>query len=149
MRLVLDSNVLARATPGKTSAAREVLLLASHIPHTLVSAPALLLELARILQYPRVRALHGLDDAGIRSFLQSIQAGSLLVTPILPPPIRSQDPDDDIVIAAAIAGRAEVICTRDRHFFAPPVQAASARHGIRILSEVDLLQELRLPSSEK
>ena len=26
MRVVLDSNVLARATPGKTSATREVLL---------------------------------------------------------------------------------------------------------------------------
>src|SRR4051794_5844058 len=70
---LLDSNVLARATHGKTSAAREVLLLLTQRPHTLITAAPLLGELARILQYPRVRALHGLDDAGIQAYLQAIQ----------------------------------------------------------------------------
>jgi predicted nucleic acid-binding protein len=54
MRVVIDSNVLARATPGKTSAAREVLLLLTLAPHMLITAAPLLTELARILQYPRV-----------------------------------------------------------------------------------------------
>jgi putative PIN family toxin of toxin-antitoxin system len=117
MRILLDSNVLARATPGKTSAAREVLLLAVQLPHTLITAAPLLTELTRILQYPRVRALHGLDDAGIQLYLQAIQLGSLIVTPVAPPPVQTRDPDDDLVIAAAIAGRADVIGTLDRHFF--------------------------------
>lgn len=56
MRVVLDSNILARATPGKTSAAREVLLLLTRPAHILVTSAPLLTELARILQYPRVRA---------------------------------------------------------------------------------------------
>ena len=42
----LDSNVLARATPGKTSAAREVLLLLTQPPHYLVTSAPLLTELA-------------------------------------------------------------------------------------------------------
>ncbi len=143
MRVVIDSNVLARATPGKTSAAREVLLLVTQAPHLLVTAAPLLVELARILQYPRVRALHGLDDAGIQAFVQSVQAGSLVVSPATPPPIRTQDPDDDTVIATAVAGLAEVICTWDRHLLDPSIQAACATLGIRVLKDVDLLRELR------
>jgi predicted nucleic acid-binding protein len=38
MRVVLDSNILARATPGRSSAAREVLLYLTRQRHTLVTA---------------------------------------------------------------------------------------------------------------
>lgn len=143
MRAVLDSNILARATPGKTSAAREVLLAVVQPPHTLITAAPLLTELANTLQYPRVRALHGLDDAGIQGYLQSVHQASTAVTPVSPPPITTHDPDDDLIIATAIAGQAEVICTWDQHFFHPAVQAACAAHGIRILNDIDLLRELR------
>jgi putative PIN family toxin of toxin-antitoxin system len=143
MRVVIDSNVLARATPGKTSAAREVLLLVTQAPHVLITAAPLLTELARILQYPRVRALHGLDDAGIQAFLQSVQAGSTVVCPTSPPPIRTKDPDDDQIIATAVAGQASVICTWDQDLFEPSVQSACATLGLRGLKDTDLLLELR------
>jgi len=143
MRVVLDSNILARATPGKTSAAREVLLLLTQPPHTLLTAAPLLAELARILQYPRVRALHGLDDVGIQTYLQAVQGGSAVVSPVSPPPIHTSDPDDDLIIATAIAGHAEVICTWDRDFYDASVQSACATHGIRILNDINLLHELR------
>jgi predicted nucleic acid-binding protein len=104
-------------------------------------------ELARILRYPRVRALHGLDDQGIQAYLQAIHAGAAIVHPASPPPVRTQDPADDLVIASAIAGRADVICTWDRHFFDPSVQSACAVHGVRVLNDVDLLRELRGLSS--
>jgi putative PIN family toxin of toxin-antitoxin system len=143
MRVVIDSNVLARATPGKTSAAREVLLLVTQAPHVLVTAAPLLTELARILQYPRVRALHGLDDAVIQEFLQSVQAGAAIVSPASPPPVQTRDPDDELVIATAVAGQAAAICTWDQDLFEPSVQAACAVRGIRVLKDSDLLLELR------
>jgi uncharacterized protein len=143
MRVVLDSNVLARATPGKTSAAREVLLLVTQLPHHLITSAQLLTELARILQYPRVRALHGLDDAGIQAYLQSVQAAALVVTPTAPPPIRTRDPADDLVIATAVAGQAEVICTWDQDLHDPPVKAQCLALGIRVLKDAELLAEFR------
>jgi putative PIN family toxin of toxin-antitoxin system len=148
MRVVLDSNVLARATPGKTNGAREVLLLLLQPPHVLLSSAPLLIELARILQYPRVCALHGLDQAGIMDYLQSLQVGATVVRPVAASPIQTHDPDDDKVIATALAGQADVICTWDQHLFASAVQAACAAHGIRILRDAKLLVELRnLPAS--
>ncbi|HEV3259533.1 MAG TPA: hypothetical protein VG013_21890 [Gemmataceae bacterium] len=55
MRIVLDSNVLARTAPGKTGTAREVVLRVTQLPHSLILSAALLTELARVLQYPRLR----------------------------------------------------------------------------------------------
>ena len=149
MRIVIDSNVLARATPGKTSAARELLLLATQKPHTLITSAPLLSELAGTLEYPRVRALHGLDDAGIQSFLHSVQEASLIVTPMSPAPIQTSDPDDDIVIATAITGKAEAICTWDQHLHDPSVQIACRAIGIRIARDGELLRDLRAESSKQ
>jgi uncharacterized protein len=149
MRIVIDSNVLARATPGKTNAARELLMLAILQPHTLITSVPLLTELARMLQYPRVRALHGLDDAGIHLFLQSFQAASLIVTPVIPPPIQTNDPDDDVVIATAIAGRADAVCTWDQHMHKPAIQSACGAIGIRVIRDGELLRELRAGSSQQ
>ena len=143
MRVVLDSNVLARATPGKTSAAREVLLLLTQPPHDLLTSAPLLTELARILQYPRVRALHGLDDAGIQAYLQAVQAAALVVIPASPLPIQTRDPADDLVIATAVAGRADVLCTWDRHIHDPGIMAQCLARGIRVMKDAELLQELR------
>src|SRR5207237_1152289 len=104
-------------------------------PHHLITSAPLLTELARILQYPRVRALHGLDDAGIQAYLQAVQAAALVVAPVSPPPVQTRDPADDLVIATAVAGQAEVLCTWDRHLHNPAVKAQCLAHGIRVLKD--------------
>ena len=143
MRVVLDSNILARATPGKTCAAREVLLLVAQPPHELILSAPLLTELARILEYPRVRALHGLDDAGIQAYLVAVQASALLVTSLGPSPVLTRDPADDLIIATASTAQAEVICTWDRDLHDPSVKSQCAARGIHVMKDDELLHELR------
>ncbi len=134
MRVVLDTNILARAVPGKTGPAREVLEHLCRSPHVLVTAPVLLDELTRVLAYPRVRALHRLDDLAIARYVQSVEAASL-VTALAAPSVTAiqTDPDDNAVIAAAIAGQTEVICPRDRHFY--PTARRRARNAIGVAWE--------------
>ncbi len=144
MRAVLDTNILARALPGRTGPAREVLERLSVAPHVLVSAIQLLDELTRALSYPRLRAVHGLDDAGIARYVRDVEAVSLVIPNMGPSVTAVQaDPDDNAVIAAAIAGQADVICTRDRHFRNQTVVDFCAQHGIRIVDDIELLNELR------
>jgi putative PIN family toxin of toxin-antitoxin system len=121
------------------------LQLLSASPHLPVISPVLLDELTRVLRYPRLRALHGLDDADIAQFVRDVEAASLVV-PLTSPSVTAvqSDPDDNAVIAAAIAGQAEVICTRDRHFRQQDVIDFCAQHGIRIVDDIELLNELRL-----
>jgi predicted nucleic acid-binding protein len=53
------------------------------------------------------------------------------------------DPDDDLVLQTAIAGKAEVVCSRDTAFKPENVQQVCAAHGIRIMDDITLLRELR------
>ena len=144
MRVVLDTNILARAVPGASGPAREVLETMAVAPHLLVTAPQLLDELKRVLAYPRLRAIHGLDDPEITQYVRNVEAASLVVpiTTFSVTAIQS-DPDDNAVIATAIAGQAEVICTRDQHFRQKNVVDFCAQHGILILDDVELLTVIR------
>ena len=66
--------------------------------------------------------------------------------PGVPAAVVPKDPDDDPIIATAVAGQAEIICTRDRHFWHPDVQQYCAAHGIRIMTDIELLQLLQAPA---
>jgi len=143
MRVVLDSNVLARAVRGGTGPAAELLGIVMVPPHTFILSPFLLSELSRVLRYPRMRKLHKLNDAELDTYVQSLQTAALVVNPLSAPSIVSADPDDDPIVATAVAGPAEVLCTLDRHLRTPAVRAYCAAHGIQILTDVELLQLLR------
>lgn len=144
-RAVLDTNVLARAARGGDGAAAELVRRLTQPPHVLVLSPFLLAELTRVLRYERVRALHGLDEAGMDDFVETLQTAAFLVNPAADAAIAvvPHDPDDNPVVAAAREAKASVLCTRDRHLQHADVQTYCAQHNIRIMGDVDLLQLLR------
>jgi putative PIN family toxin of toxin-antitoxin system len=142
MRIVIDTNVLARAVSGPRGPAGELLRRVQN-DHLLVLTPFLIIELSRVLRYPRIRALHEWDDARIDEYVRDLQESSCIVVAADPPPVVvPHDPDDDAVIAAADAGQATV-CTLDRHLLHAGVRAYCGAIGVRILNDVELLDELR------
>jgi len=58
MRVVLDTNILARSSYRLEGPAAEVLERVTAPPHVLILSAASLEELARVLDYPRFRAFH-------------------------------------------------------------------------------------------
>jgi putative PIN family toxin of toxin-antitoxin system len=144
MRIVLDTNVLARALSGPRGPAGEVVRLAGP-PHVLLLSPPILSELSRVLAYERIQRVHGLSEEAVNRYLNGLQSAALIVDVYAPlhQAVVSHDADDDFVIATAIAGNAAVICTRDRHFFAPDVLAFCTEHNIQIMGDVELLRMLR------
>jgi len=143
MRALLDTNVLVRAATRPASPARELLRYLRADPHRLVLSPFLLTELSRVLHYPRVREQAQLDDVDVRDFLDGLEEIAEVVDPGAVVVELSRDPDDNPILQAAATARVDVICTRDRDFEHPDVAAFCAAHGIRILNEVELLNELR------
>ncbi len=144
MRVVLDTNILARAVTGPSGPASAVLRMII-APHVLILSPFLLSELVRVLDYERLRRIHGLRSEGIVRFVAQLQAQSLLVQPrgdhvslVVP-----HNPQDDPILATALAGGADVLCTRDRHFSHPDVLAFCARHSLRVCTDTELLASLR------
>ena len=145
MRVVLDTNLVVRAAGDQRGLARELLMLAMSDAHSLVLSHSLYAEIEKVLYYPRVRMLHGLDDADIRRFLEFLVAGSQQVTALSYHigPLVGLDPTDDMVLLTAIAGKAAVLGSNNRHFFAPDVVQFAGLHGVRIRRDVDLIAELR------
>jgi len=63
--------------------------------------------------------------------------------PALRPGHRPQCANPDAVLYPAAAGKADVLCTRNiRHFDVPEVQDFCSAHGIRVLTDLDVLREL-------
>ena len=145
MRVVLDTNILVRATPVSIGGpAWELLDRISRTGHILVLSAPLLLELADVLQRPGLQAAIGLNSDQAARFMVGLEKAAEIIdlsgTPVVEIP---RDPKDVDVVLTAIAGRTGVICTNDRHLRHPEVLAICQANGIRVVSDIELLNELR------
>jgi len=145
MRILLDTNILVRAAGGPPSPAEELLRLSLAAPHVLCLSPFLLSEVSRVLRYPRVQKLHGMSDEKIDAYLGFLQSGSLMVT--VPPHevelVVPNDSKDDPIVATAVAAKAKVICTLDRHLHHEAVVEYCDSRKIEIVTDLELLHRIR------
>lgn len=143
MRILLDTNILVRAAISPEGPARAILrLIEASEEHALVISAYLLSEVADVLCRDRIRVRWPLTSEEVRSYCEFLaRVGEEVPVQPLPPII--DDPKDQPIIEAAVAGAAAVICTFDAYFYRQPVLAFCATHGIRVMSDADLLQALR------
>jgi putative PIN family toxin of toxin-antitoxin system len=113
MRVVVDTNLLVSYLIAHRPPLAEIIDV--HLAHgdfTLLTAPVLLEELDRVLQYPRLQRYY---DAETRvRFVALVAALSEVVNLPSEIPRICRDPSDDWVIACAVAGGADVIVSGDR-----------------------------------
>lgn len=143
MRVTCDTNILVRAAVRPGGPARAVLLEAAISPHFMVLSAEIIDEVSEVLHYDRVRRQANLTDDEIAEFIELLNNLCEMAVPAKPFPAIAGDPDDDLIIATAVHGRADAICTRDRHLRHRLVRAYCATFGIRVLTELELLAELR------
>src|SRR5437762_13284835 len=111
MRIVCDSNVLVRAAINPNGLAKE-LLKEIRAAHTLVASSPLLAEVLEVLRRPKIQALHGHDERGIRRYISALyKAAAIAVVPKPMPRIVPHDAKDDAVMLTAIGGRADILTT--------------------------------------
>ena len=145
MRAVLDSNVLARALYSVGGPAEEAVRRLTAPPHVLVVSSFLLEELRRVLRYPRLQRVHGLGEQAIERAVAALQIAASYVEVREEDVIRvvPHDPDDDHLVAAAVAAPADVICTRNKHLYHEAVVGYCRQHAIDIMDDVQVLARLR------
>ena len=146
MRIVLDTNILVRANAKSRGPARELLqLIAASPQHTLLLSPFLLQELERVFSYERVKRVSKLTDEEIAEYLSYLLAKEVteVVFPGPAPRVVASDPDDDPVVHTAIVGRADVLCTLNRHFFSSAVRGYCRERGVLVASDLEVLALLR------
>ena len=142
MRIVLDSNILVRSFVSSRGLAHDLLLAILAGDHTLILSSEILSEVARVLRYPRLMAVHGEQEEAIYSFTGWLRDAAEIVAlnPLADAPIR--DRNDIFVLQTALSGEADVVCTGDRDFFAPPASIFLASCGIEVLTDAQLMRRL-------
>jgi putative PIN family toxin of toxin-antitoxin system len=145
MRVVFDTNVLVRGAMSPQGLANSLQTLLLHSGHELVVSTWLLQELEDVLRRPRMRQYHQFDDERIRQIILNLDTLATRVVIGHPPetPLVKRDPKDDAIILTAIVGEADVICTKDADLLDAEVKEFCAKRGIRVLTDVELLAELR------
>ena len=101
------------------------------------SSNELVVELARVLNYPRIEKV--LAERGWTASELSGQIGlvsDLVISPALPQAV-CRDPDDDAVLACALAAHADLIVSGDKDLL-----VLQSFQGIPILTAAQALQRL-------
>ena len=122
MRVFLDTNVIVSATATRGLCAdvfREVLL-----SHELIVSEPLLTELSRVLS-----AKFGADEEMIESVIRILKQETIFSQPLDLPDLTIRDRDDLLILASALAGRAEVLITGDKELL-----ALGSIHTLEIIS---------------
>jgi putative PIN family toxin of toxin-antitoxin system len=139
LRIVLDTSVVVAGFRTRLGAGNAVLRLIAAKKIRLLATPPLFLEYEDVLKRPEHRLVHGLSIDETDEFLAELAA---LIEPVevhfqwRP---QTRDPNDEMVLEAAINGRADAVVTYNVSDFAE----AHERFGILITTPGDLLNKVK------
>ena len=138
LRLVLDTNIVVAGLLWNGPPRRLMELAIEGEAVELYSSPVLLDELAHTLGYSRFAARIDSFATSIVALAAQYTALVSLVVPTSVPRVVANDADDDHVIAAAVAARAELIVTGDRKHLLP----IGSHQGIAIVTAREVVDQV-------
>jgi putative PIN family toxin of toxin-antitoxin system len=142
LRILCDVNILARANERSSGPVRALLLRLLEKGHILLTSSEILVELARVLRYPRLQALFGLSEEQIYNYVQFLREVSQPVIPDYTLRVSIRDPQDIVVLQTAVSGEADIICTVDKDFYDVDTIAFCAALGIDVCNDRELAKRV-------
>jgi uncharacterized protein len=137
VRIVIDTNLLVS---GVISAGppRQLLNSAKAGEFEFCTSETLLTELLDVLSRGKFAAR--LAQAGLtpQSIVDDLRKLAVIATPTAVPRVVPTDPDDDHVLAAALAGRADLIASGDKRDLLP----LGSHQGMPIVTAAEALQRI-------
>ena len=138
MRLVLDTNVLVAALRSPTGASAALLGRVLRGDFTILLSVALVLEYEAACSQPAQRAASGLSSDEVRTVITALcRVGEHVNIWFLWRPLL-RDAADEMVLEAAINGRADALVTFNRRDFGDEPR----RFGVALLSPQEVLKRM-------
>ncbi|QTN30687.1 putative toxin-antitoxin system toxin component, PIN family [Rhodoferax sp. AJA081-3] len=138
IRALLDTNILVAGLSSQLVASFVLVQHALAGRFEMLASPALWLEYEAVLKRADIQAFHQLSDADVDDILNAL-AG--VVVPVKShylwrPQLR--DPNDEMVLEAAVNGQASCLVTLNKRDFTP----AASRWGLKLMAPGLFLQFL-------
>ena len=135
MRIVLDANVVLSALLWRGTPHRLREAIRAQPSAQLFTSAALLAELADVLSRPMAASRLALIGRSLQDVLADYTIAADVVTPLATQAVIAADPDDDQVIAAAVAANADLLVSGDRHLL-----TLGTHQGIRIVTPAEAVE---------
>ena len=137
MKAVLDTSVLAAAFLKRDGVNYQVVQ-AGRGGYEICLSEAILAELERVLlTYPRIRKRYPYTDADVKEFVSRLREVSRVISRWPEIKVIKEDPADDMVLACALAVKADYIVSKDAH-----LKDLGEYKGIKIVSTDEFLRLL-------
>ena len=135
VRAVLDTNVLVAflLTRGRTIST--ILDGWERDNFDLLTSPALIAEVSRTLEKPKLR--QRIRPEAAQALLEALEEDAILTPGDLELPGVTPDPDDDAVVSCAIEGDADYIVSRDAHLL-----GLGEYEGVHIVEPIEFVRVL-------
>ena len=137
MKAVLDSSVVVSAFLNPSGTPAMLLQRARAGAFSLCLSEDILEETARALNRPRIQQGYGYATEDVEHFLATLIQTADIVHDIGNVPPVSRDPNDDVIIAAAVAAKATHLVTGDNDLL-----SLGSHEGVRIVTPRDFLHLL-------
>ena len=140
IRAVLDANVLVSAVLSPVGVPSQILDEWRAERFALLVSAAILEEIARVLEYPRIARGHRWPHAKVQAFVAELGNVAILTPGELTLDIVRNDPDDNRYLECAVEGAADYLVSGDHDLL-----DLKEHRGIRIVTPKAFLQALRAP----
>ena len=116
LRVVIDTNVIVSGILSRSGAPAAILDAWRERRFLLLSSPDIVAEVRSVLRYPRIQKKYPLSDEDIDQITTLLEHDALLVggSAEVAGSVRV-DPSDEIFLACALDGEADVIVSGDHH----------------------------------
>ena len=138
LRVVLDTNQFVSSVLVRQGLPAQVLDAWQRREFLLITSPSIIAEVRSTLNYPRIRHKYPLTDNDVKRLVTLLEHDALVVpgevdvTSAIP-----ADPMDDMVLACAIKGQADLIVSGDHHLL-----DLGEYQGIPIITARKFLEQL-------
>lgn len=139
MKVALDTDVIVAALRSRSGASNALLRALRNGQLEAVASVPMMLEYEAVLMRPEQRQAMGMSVQEVDRFLDALAA---LITPVVPHFLwrpRLRDPDDEMVLEAAVNSGAEAIVTFNKRDFLP----GATPFDLKVLTPAEALWQLR------